>query len=156
MSSNDEVSEKAEQGLEHNMIQTPLGRCSPPPYGWGHEGLATPVPHGSGRRPFHCYQCQHVVAATSRIARCVGQILSGNTGAIAPSPALPELPPTHARNPIDGTIQASGRRAALDAPRGWRAWVFSGLFGRVWQHRRIFRLLSTVLSRSSNHVRLAR
>jgi hypothetical protein len=36
-----------------------------------------------------------------------GQILSGNTGAIAPSPSAERVTRTHARNPIDGTAQAN-------------------------------------------------
>jgi hypothetical protein len=46
----------------------------------------------------------------------VGQILSGNTGAIAPSPSTARVTPTHAGNPIDRTTQASALRGALDAP----------------------------------------
>ena len=46
----------------------------------------------------------------------MGEILSGNAGAIAPSPSAARVTPTHAGKPIAGTTQASARRAALDAP----------------------------------------
>jgi hypothetical protein len=75
-----------------------------------------PVPGGKGRRPVHCLQCQHVLAATVENGAMGGEILSGTLELSHRDQALREFPPTHARNPIDGTTRSTARRAALNAP----------------------------------------